>query len=332
MKWILSFAIVVTIGSTIIDAPLGAAPRGRITTWILMKDGQGVEGTLPSENFKVSVNNKVRDLPLRDVLSIHSAEPATSREQERITAGLQAVSGADRKTRDTVVAELTDLGLPVMTPLLTAYKDTDLHEPNPLYRLFARIIPGHADEPDRLLDLIRMTGGEAIRGKVEPATLVLRTSSGKDTPVAWSEVRRLATRQSEIARTFDVHSLRHCTQIEFLDSGVAVTSLSKLEATARGFVRLSFGIDGWASDPDGLKKPGPNYRTNLVDGFPFGALVAKVGTTGPTWLAGRHVTKSGMETGRLYFAVNDNPHWQNNIGSFRVTMRATDAYDLGEPQ
>jgi hypothetical protein len=30
--------------------------------------------------------------------------------------------------------------------------------------------------------------------------------------------------------------------------------------------------------------------------------------------------------------INDNEHWQNNIGSYRVRLRATNAYDVGEPQ
>lgn len=335
MKWISSCALIWTVGFAIANESLSAAQKraaGPVTAWILTKDGQNVEGISLVENLKVNIDSKVRDLALRDVLSIHSAEPANDREQERVTAGLLAVAGTDRKARDAAVAELTGLGLPVMTALLAAYKDTDLHEPNPLYRLFARIMPGYADDVDRTPDLIRLANGETLRGKLQPGTLKLKTSAGPETAVAWSELRRLAIRQPEILRTFDVHSLRHCTQIEYLDSGVAVTPTSKLEATARGFVRLAFDMDGWSSDADGLKKPGPNYKTNLVDGFPFGALVAKIGTTGPAWLAGRHVTKSELGAGRLYFAVNDNGHWQNNIGSFRVTIRVTDAYDLGDPQ
>ena len=126
--------------------------------------------------------------------------------------------------------------------------------------------------------------------------------------------------------------MRHCTQIEFLDTGVIIGPNSHVEATAAGYVRLSFAIDGWASDPDGIKVPGPNYKTNLVDGFPFGALVGKVGVAGPRFIVGRRLDKTGLGEGRLYLAVNDNGHWQNNIGSFRVKLRVSDAYDVGDPQ
>jgi hypothetical protein len=130
-----------------------------------------------------------------------------------------------------------------------------------------------------------------------------------------------------------VHSLRHCTQIEYLDTGVVLTSASKADITADGFVRLSWNEDGWATDADGLKKPGsPAYKTNLVAGHPFGALVGRVGAKGDVFFIGKRAAKTGLPAGRLGLAVNDNAHWQNNLGTYTVTLTATDAYDLGEAQ
>ena len=76
------------------------------------------------------------------LLSINLADDASPRESERITADLATVQGTDRVARDAAVAELTDIGLPALTPVLSAYKDRDLHEPDPLYRLFGRLMPG----------------------------------------------------------------------------------------------------------------------------------------------------------------------------------------------
>jgi hypothetical protein len=101
---------------------------------------------------------------------------------------------------------------------------------------------------------------------------------------------------------------------------------------AKGIVRLSFDIDGWASDANGLKAPGPNYKTNLVDGFPFGAIVGRVNANGTVTLIGAEFSRKGLPPGRLFLAVNDNPHWQNNIGAFRVSLQASDAYDVGGAQ
>lgn len=312
--------------------PANAARKSTVTIRALLKDGQQVEGSPDSDRITLTIEGRSRTLPLKEVLSVQFGAPAGSEETARITADLAAVQGTDHKAREMAVAELTDIGLPVLSPLLAAYKDTDLHEPNPLYHLCARLLPGYADMPDRTLDYARLANGEGLRGKITLADLKLTLSDGSERAIPAAGLRCLAVRRTEITKTFMVEALRHCTQIEFLDTGVAVTPASKLDATAQGFVRLSFDIDGWASDPDGIKKPGPNYKTIYVDGFPFGALVGRIGPAGARWLAGRHVQKNTTETGRLYFAVNDNGHWQNNIGSFRVKLRVTNAYDLGDPQ
>ena len=301
---------------------------GGRTVRLLTRDGKVLEGRLSAGGF--TVNGK--PVSWETLLSINLAAEASSHEAERITAALAAVQGADRAARDAAVAELTDIGLPALTPVLNAYKDRDLREPDALYRLFGRLLPGYADAGDRSLDFIRLKNGDVMRGRVGAESFMLRLADGTEVKVPLSSIRSLAVRQAKIEKSFEAHALRHCTQIEFLDTGVIIGSKSPVAVTAAGFVRLSFAIDGWASDPDGLKVPGPNYKTNLVDGFPFGALVGKVGVAGPRFIVGSHLDKIGVGEGRLYLAVNDNGHWQNNIGSFRVKLRVSDAYDVGDPQ
>jgi hypothetical protein len=143
----------------------------------------------------------------------------------------------------------------------------------------------------------------------------------------------LAIRKKLVRRVTPVHSLRHSTQIEYLDTGVLLTTASRVDLVADGFVRLSWKEDGWATDPNGLEKPGsPAYKTYLVDGFPFGALVGRVGAKGQIFLVGKKATKTGLPAGRLELAINDNAHWQNNLGTYTVSLTATDAYDVGDAQ
>ena len=312
------------------DAQAKKAMSGRAVR-LFTRDGKVSEGSLHAGSFTVN-GAPARFMGGETLLSIHLADEANPRESERIAAGIAAVQGTDRIARDAAVAELTDIGLPALTPVLNAYKDRDLHEPDALYHLFARLMPGYADAIDRSLDFIRMKNGDAIRGQLGVESLAIQLPGGAEIKVPRSSLRSLALRQATIEKSFDLQALRHCTQIEFLDTGVVVGPNSRVEATAAGYVRLSFAIDGWASDPDGLKVPGPKYKTNLVDGFPFGALVGKVGVAGPRFLVGSHFDKTGLGEGRLHLAVNDNPHWQNNIGSFRVKLRVHDAYDVGDSQ
>jgi hypothetical protein len=325
-------AIVVALcGLGLVPAGMSAAAGGGATVLVLTKEGRSIEGTTGAEALVLNVAGKEQRVRLRDLRSFHSGDPAVPGEAERITAGLAAVAGTDFKASEAAAAELSDIGLPVLTPLLRAYKDTDAREPNPLYRLFARIVPGFGDGPDRAQDLARLASGDALRGKLAPTAIRVLTASGTEETIPSNSIRRLAVRQASLDRVFELQALRHCTYVSFLDTGVCVTPETRIQADSAGYVRLSFDEDGWASDPDGIKDPLPGKR-RLQEGFRWGAVLGRVGPRGERWLAGRHVEKTNPGTGRLYFVVNDNEHWQNNIGSYRVHLRATNVYDVGEAQ
>jgi hypothetical protein len=303
--------------------------------WVLIRtiDGTELEGQTQLKSVPFERDGRASAVSLTQFLSVHNAAPASDFETGRITQGLAVIQDKDRGARDLAVEELTAIGIPVLTPLLKAYKDTDQHEPRPLYRLFERVIPSYADGPDRALSMVRMKGGEAIRGKLGEGNVEVKTADGKQTTLPWSKIRTLAVRQKSVGRSMQVHALSHSTQIEFLDTGVVLSAATKADLMSRGFVRLSWETDSWASEADGIKVPGaPAYKTNLVDGFPFGSLVARIGAKGENFLISKKAMLTGKPAGRLRLAVNDNAHWQNNIGTFYVSMTATDAYDLGDAQ
>jgi hypothetical protein len=310
-----------------------AADNGT-TLRILLTDGSIIEGTIKEKGIKAIWNGAARTVAWKELLSVHSGEHATRVEVADIIRGLDALQGEDRAAQDTASERLTDIGVAVLTPLLNTLKDADAaREPKPLYRLFERILPNAADGLDRNLDLFRLANGDMVRAKIEPeAILNITDSEGKVHTMPQRYFRRLAVRRKEVKRSLTVHALYHCTQIAWLDTGIVLSPNSNVESHAKGFVRLAFNEDGWTSEPDGLQKPGPNYNTNLTDGFPFGALLTKTGASGKRILAGRAMKRSDLGTGRWYFAINDNPHWQNNLGTYRLTVRATHAYDVGEPQ
>ncbi len=290
------------------------------TILVRLTDGTTVEGPT---TFSMGGHGVAK------ILSFHSAAPATPAEAAQIKDALAIVQAdKDRAGRDAAVEQLVAIGVPVLTPLLDLYKDTDQHEPRPLYRLFERIMPSGADGFDRSLGLLRLQNGQMVR-------VATPTGSVKVGPreIPWGNVRALAVQQKRIVKQALVHSLRHSTQIEYLDSGIELGAGSRLTATASGFSRLSWKDDGWATDPNGLTKPGsPAYKTNLVDGHPFGALVGRMGAKGATFAVGKSYLDKAPGAGRLGLAINDNRHWQNNLGTYTVQLTATAAYDWGEAQ
>lgn len=279
------------------------------TVLVLTTEGRWVEGLTSA--------SKAGDTALSHVLSIHNGAPASAHESEMIAAGFKTLA----------IEDLTNIGLPVLTPLLTTLKDTDQHEPKLLYNLFDRIVPPGADQADREASLWRLDNATPTRGAWPKGDIKI----GSET-IPWASIRMLAVRLKSVARRSEVHSLRHSTQIEYLDTGVYLSAASQLKLTSVGFTRLSWFQDEWATGPNGLTKPGPNYKTNLVDGHPFGALLGRVTAKGEVIFLGASATKDKLGAGRLHLAINDNKHWQNNLGSYVVSLSATDAYDLGAPR
>lgn len=285
------------------------------TVQVLLKDGKRIEGATKS----ISIDASGRKIALRSLLSLHNGAAAEGEEAKRIDAALAQPNPAS-------IDELTAIGLPVVSPLLALYKDTDQHEPRPLYRLFARLVPNGLDQMERTDALVRLANGEAFRAKIADFSISLNGQS-----IPWSNIRRVAVRQARVEKSTDLHALQHCTQIEYLDTAIEVGTDSTVSVSAKGIIRNAFNQDGWASDADGLKVPGPNYKTNLVDGHPFGAVVARTGN-GEVQRIGANFNGKANGTGRFRLAVNDNRHWQNNVGAFQVKITATNAYDLGDPR
>jgi CubicO group peptidase (beta-lactamase class C family) len=312
--------------------PQEPSPRaGQPTAMLRDDDGHLFEGRLTTPTLVFTVDGVARPVPVADVLSLQFGAPANEREAARIDKALAALGGADGKAVEAAAEELADIGLPVLTPLLRSYVDTDAHEPDLRYRLFARIVPAGADDRDRTLDLLRLADGEVLRGRLAPIDLRLEPPLRAPATFPSARLRTLAIRRARVERTFELQALHDCTYVGFVDTGVLVTPTTRLLADATGFVRLSFDEDGWAADPDGIKEPLPGKR-KLQEGFRWGAVLGRVGAGGERWFAGRHVDKQELGRGRLYFVVNDNEHWQNNVGSYRVRLVATDAYDLGDPR
>jgi hypothetical protein len=291
-----------------------------VTVMLRLTDGSVVEGPA---SFSIAGTGAAQ------ILSFHSASTASPAEAQQIAADLAVVQAdKDRAARDQAVERLTAIGLPVMTPLLNLYKDTDQHEPRPLYRLFEKIISSQADGFDRTQGLLRLANGQMLRVGAPAGSVKVDKRE-----IPWSEVRTLAVRQKKVSKTAEVHSIRHSTQIEYFDTGIVLGGGSQLTAAASGFTRLSWKEDGWATDPNGLTKPGsPAYKTNLVDGHPFGALLGRLGAKGATFAVGKAYGPKAPGAGRLGLAINDNRHWQNNLGTYQVKLTATDAYDVGQGQ
>ncbi|MEP6757237.1 MAG: hypothetical protein ABJA67_17155 [Chthonomonadales bacterium] len=319
------------LGLTVLVGVLCPSVVQAETVRLWTKDGKTIEGSTNSATLHFMIDGANKSIALKDVLSFNSGSPASTEEGKVIATQLPLVGNEEREIFEKAVAQLTDIGLPVMTPLLKSYKDTNAHEPDPGYRLFSRIMPYYADCPDRTLDILRLANGDTLRGRLSRWDVTLTDDKALKTAVSFDSIRRFAVRRKVIDRVLDVDTLRHCSYIEFLDSGLSLSAASAVSEEATGYARLDFWKDFWETNAEGIKDPAPGVKLRKVNGQYWGALIGRVGFAGERFHVGKKFSKSGIGVGRLYFAVNDNPHWENNMSGYRVKLHVTEAYDLGDP-
>lgn len=312
----------------------GFGQLGGAEVAIRTTDGELVIGEVKDAQIEFEVAGKVTKVDWQDLLSFHSAIAPSPHEQEQIDQHFPRLDSEKVPEVELAAATLTEIGLPLATLLLQSFTDDDGAQPGARYRLYRRIVPSEADEFDRTQGLIRLADGTMRRGNLVNSRLVLRTTRSEGTEpaevvVAGDKIRSLAVERESLTREVELDSRQHVTYIEWLNTGLMVTAESKVTFDATGFVRLSFDEDGWASDPEGIHDPLPGKR-RLQQGFRWGSVLGRVGPDGERWFVGKHAERADLPAGRLYLVINENERWQNNIGSFRVVLRAERVFDWGQ--
>jgi Ca2+-binding EF-hand superfamily protein len=102
----------------------------------------------------------------------------------------------------------------------------------------------------------------------------------------------------------------------WVDTGLNVRSGDRLAIDANGTVTLSDNnadVAGPGGSQSGRRAPSAPLPNQ-----PAGALIARIGDSGPMFLGNRQVVTSN-DTGRLYLAVNDD-YFNDNRGQFQVTI------------
>ncbi len=311
---------------------LSLAQTGSIVA-LRTTEGELLVGKTDLEAFEVAIGDRTEQIPLKDLLSFQSAAAPSAHEQQIIDAQFPLLDSKEVAEAERAAGMLNDIGLPVTTRLLQSFTDEDGIQPGARYRLYRRILPGEADQLDRGLGLIRLADGSVRRGQLATPRIPITPqapdgSPGQTVMLPLERVRSLAVQRDTLTRELALDSRQHVTYVEWLNTGLMVIPGSKVEIDATGLVRLSFDEDGWACDADGIHDPLPGKR-RLQQGFRWGSILGRIGPEGERWLVGKHAERHDLPLGRLYLVINENERWQNNIGSFRVVIRAEKVFDWG---
>lgn len=156
-------------------------------------------------------------------------------------------------------------------------------------------------------------------GQSGPATLTPTVSATVVTPAAPTTASAPTTPTTSLA-TF---SVTVPSTVQFVDTGIDLRVNDQVRVVASGTIqhnapdpRTAVGPDG---DPNVVLQQFNKQADGRVIGGNHGALIGKVGESGPMFVVGRESTIVAATRGRLFLGVNDQGV-DNNAGSFQVTV------------
>lgn len=99
----------------------------------------------------------------------------------------------------------------------------------------------------------------------------------------------------------------------FLDSKIKVKKGDRLMINTTGNVKLA-SLNNLEFGPEG------EFSQGNWNGFPFGALCARIGDKGTVFLAGKEYRSVVKESGNLFLTISETVYNQNNTGNYQIRI------------
>jgi hypothetical protein len=158
-----------------------------------------------------------------------------------------------------------------------------------------------------------VTSDFTVLGRVSPKEFHITSKYGPLT-IQLADIkqgeREVATRES-LRRTVTVDGT-NLAQRSFKNTGVKVQAGDKVSLAADGTLVMS----PWGSNASSTPAGAPNYGWYIPNQIPGGALVARVGESGPIFMVGRQSTFVAKKSGTLQLAIGMQAQFANENYAF----------------
>ncbi len=294
----------------------------------LMEDSI-VTGVLSVQSITVTTEFGTLEIPVTQIVSVVPGLDSHPEHKRQIVSLIQQLGANNVKERDEAQKALAEMGAPIAAILERYTSDDDAERRTRVQKILAEIEEASeefADENSTAKSLIPedtvQTTLFTVVGKVSPKSFEVKTKFGMLT-VALADIRearRDMGGSQEIRKSFGV-SGANLVQMNYKNSGIRVNKGDEVSITADGSIIMSPWGNNVSSTPEG----GANFQWYIPNKIPGGALVARIGTSGPDFKVGSKHSFTATKAGVLYFAVAMNAQFANQgynfPGEYNVKVR-----------
>jgi hypothetical protein len=287
-------------------------------------DGSTIRLVVLAETIEVTTKYGKLSVPLADVRRIDFAYRVPEDVERRLQAAAAKLGSDDFKEREAASEELLSLKEYVGPILERLIKSEDKEISRRAREILATLQERISEEKLRAAlvqhDTV-VTDQFSIPGKIELKTLKARTPYFGEVTMKLSDLRSLRFAPGEGAErdlVVDAGKFGMPNPV-WMDTGVEVTSNTKLELRASGIVDL-YPVPG----DTGMYRVGPagnkTWGIWKGDSVAGGVLVGRIGEKGKVFEIGEKFEGTPGESGKLYLRIGPSPWGNPSAGEFKVKL------------
>jgi hypothetical protein len=290
-------------------------------------DGSVVTGKLSVKEILVETTFGKLTIPVGNIISFRPGLDSFPEVAKQINDLITALAAADYNEREAAQKELIKMGAPIRKLLEARQKSDDDAERNRRIKIILEGFEegGAGDEEEGApqewipLDTI-VTTDFTVVGRIVQKKFGVTSKFGELT-VNLGDVRRGERGQSakeDVRRSIAVDGAA-IAQRSFKNTKIRVEVGDRVSITADGTITMTPWGSNAMSTPDGS----PNYGWYMGNDVAAGALVAKIGDSGPIFKVGSKNTFVAKKAGTLMLAIGMNPSYANQAfpGKYDVKVR-----------
>jgi hypothetical protein len=288
---------------------------------VRLTDKSRVRMTILQPSLDIVTKYGTLTIPVEDIRRIEFGIHTSEELAKRIESAIRGLGLPGFQEREAASQELVAIGAPAYLALHKAAKSSDLETANRAKAALARIRQRAPEEQLRVKedDMIQ-TAEFTVVGRITAKTIHAATPIFGDTQLNLRDLRSLRSLGSGSDVEMNVEAAKYgINRTVWMETGIEVAAEDDLTITASGQIDLMPNGGGqYISGPNG------NMQAQNGTGHPAGALLGRIGETGPTFVIGESYRGTSSREGKLYLQISHSP-WGHNpqnpiTGAYKVNI------------
>ena len=318
-RWLILPALLCAAPSYSQQVEPGKRTEGPVEAEVRLMDNSNVRMLILEEKLEVCTRFGKLTVPMREVLKIDFGVHISPATEKKVVQAIEALGHDNYKTREVALKDLVDMGPQAYPQVYQAAKSDQPEVAKRASMALDKMRTRHTDEKLRLReDDIITTTSFPIIGRITTNSLKAKNETFGEVELKLGQVRAIHCTHAPHETSIEVDASRYGSATnQWLDTAFEVRSGMRLIIATSGQINLWPPGGGYLCSARGFNTNGPSPPGTQ---FTAGALLGRIGETGPVFLVGESHDSVPNRDGKLYLHIVPSPWGNASTGVYQVKI------------